>query len=182
MGFAKKKYTKEQREVRALKAQLPLAKPSRRGLENKTAQQLIREADKWWSRYIRLRDSSKLNGEWVAECIDSCGRKMVVMDAEGKWKQGVDCGHFITRGVHSLRFNEFNTNAQNSYCNAWRDKEDMLEGYRKGLADKYGQDTVDELKRLSKLPEAYKRPGKQELLTIIAECKEYVKERQNESV
>lgn len=169
-----KKLTKQQREVRALKAKLPLAKPPvRKKLEQKTAAQLIPEADKWWSKYVRLRDSTFTGTDWVTECIDGCGRTGSVY-SEGKWKKGFDCGHFISRGVLSLRFSEENTHAQSSFCNAWRDKEDMLEGYRNGLALKCGDDTVKELKRLSKLPEAYKRPSKSELLQIIADAKQEV--------
>lgn len=74
----------------------------------------------------------------------------------------------------SLRFDEMNTNAQSSWCNAWRDKQDMIAGYERGLALKYGEDTVTDLKRLSKAPEAYKRPSKQELLDIIADRKTQV--------
>lgn len=170
-----KKLTKEQKIVREMKSRLPLAKaPVRKKLEQKTAAQLIPEADKWWSRYVRLRDSEYTGTDFVAECIDGCGRKMVVLDSAGKWKQGVDCGHFVSRGVMSLRFSEENTHAQSSFCNAWRDKEDMLEGYRNGLALKCGEATVKELKRLSKLPEAYKRPSKSELLRIIADTKQEV--------
>lgn len=175
VGFQKRKLSKEQKEVRSMKAKLPLAKPKKRGLENKTAQQLIPEADKWFSRYVRLRDSEYNGSEWVTECIDQCDRKMVVIDAEGKWKQGVDCGHYITRGVHSLRYREENTNAQSSYCNAWADKQGMIHGYEKGLALKYSEDTVKELKRLSKAPDAYKRLSKPDLLQVIADSKAYIK-------
>lgn len=174
MGFRTKRLTKEQKEIRAMKAKLPLGKPTRRKLQDKTAQQLMEPADNAYSRYIRLRDAEFKNGEWVGVCI-SCPRKLVVINSEGKWVASSQNGHFISRGVYSLRFNEFNTNLQCAHCNAWRDKEDMLEGYRKGLADKYGEDTVTELKELSKAPDAYKRPKKPELLEIIRASKEYVK-------
>jgi len=183
MAFAKKKLTDNQIEVRAMKAGLPLAKPkelvkkkTRRTLEQKTAAQLMEPADNAYSRYIRLRDSELIGDEWIGQCI-SCPRVLVVVDRYGKWIASSQNGHFISRGVYSLRFNEFNTNLQCAHCNAWRDKEDMLEGYRKGLALKYGEDTVTELKQLSKAPDAYKRPKKPELLQIIADCKLWVNER-----
>lgn len=168
-----KKLTKLQREVRAMKAQLPLAKPTR-GLENKTAQQLVPLADAAFSKYVRLRDCEFNGSEWVGDCIDGCGRELVVIDSDGKWKSSANNGHYISRGVHSLRFDEFNTNLQSAWCNAWRDKQDMIEGYEKGLALKYGGDTVLELKRLSKLPDAYRRQKKPELLEIIRSAKAYV--------
>ena len=169
-----KKLTKQQREVRALKAKLPLAKPPvRKKLDQKTAQQLIKPADDAFSRYIRLRDCSFTGTDWVGQCI-SCDRIGVIYTGDGKWVQGWDNGHFITRGVHSLRFSEENCNLQCRHCNIWRDKDDMLQAYKKGLALKCGDDTVVELKRLSKLPEAYKRPSKSELLQIISDAKQEV--------
>ena len=170
-----KKLTKQQREVREMKARLPLAKaPVRKKLGQKTAAQLMPVADKWFSRYIRLRDCEFTGTDWVGECIDGCGRKLVVLDADGKWKPSSNNGHFISRGVYSLRFSEENCSLQAAFCNAWRDKEDMLEGYRTGLALKCGEDTVKELKRLSKLPEAYRRPSKPDLLQVISDAKQEV--------
>lgn len=160
--------------VKARTALVRVAKPKvrkRKTLEQKTAQELIREADAWFSKYIRLRDSEFNGKEWVAPCIDGCGKELVVIDAEGRWKNSANNGHFISRGVFSLRFDEMNTNVQSAHCNAWRDKEDMLEGYRQGLDRKYGAGTAAELKRLSKLPDAYKRPSKAELLQLIHDCK-----------
>lgn len=169
-----KKLTKQQREARAMKARLPLAKaPVRKKLEQKTAAQLIPEADKYYSKYVRLRDSEFNGREWVGECI-SCPRSLIVINSDGRWVASSQNGHFITRGVYSLRFDEYNTNLQCAHCNAWRDKEDMLEGYRTGLALKCGEDTVKELKRLSKLPEAYRRPSKPDLLQVISDAKQEV--------
>lgn len=95
-----KKLTKQQREVKALKAKLPLAKP-KRGDANKTAQQLIPVADAWFSKYVRLRDSEFKGDGWYGECIDGCGRILPVY-VQGKWKSSSNNGHFITRGVMSL--------------------------------------------------------------------------------
>lgn len=179
MSFRKKERVRPQStlKLKQLEESGQLRKPKpkkRRTLEQKTAQQLIPEADKWYSRYIRLRDSSFNGSEWVGPCIDMCGRTMVVRDSDGKWKQGADNGHYVSRGVHSLRFNEFNTNLQSSYCNAWDDKQRMIEGYERGLSIKYGEDTVTELKQLAKAPDAYRRAKKPELLQIIADSKAYV--------
>jgi hypothetical protein len=150
-------------------------KPKKRlKLEQKSAQQLIREADKWFSRYIRLRDSRYVDGAWVGECI-TCDKPSVVKTREGKWIASSQNGHFITRGCYSLRYDELNCNMQEAHCNAWRDKEDMLERYRKALSLKYGEGTYQELKRLSKLPDALKRPTKPELLQIISDAKSYIR-------
>jgi hypothetical protein len=139
-------------------------------MEKKTAQQLIHVADEVFSRYIRLRDSAYDGIKWVGDCI-TCERFLIVINEEGKWVASSQNGHFITRGIMSLRFDELNTNLQCAHCNAWMDKEEMLERYRKGLDLKYGKDTAKELKRLSKLPTAFQRPTKPELLQIIADAK-----------
>lgn len=142
-------------------------------LLKKTASQLVKEADKWFSRYIRLRDSVLVDGRWVCECIDGCKRKGVVYE-DGKWKQGVDAGHFKTRGFHNLRFDEENVNGQSSYCNAWRDKDDMTTEYRKNLDAKYGNGTADKLDKLSKAPDSHKLLTKAEYLEIIRDSKECI--------
>lgn len=148
-------------------------KPKKRlKLEQKTAQQLVREADKWFSRYIRMRDSSYVDGKWVGPCI-TCPKQLVVRDGV-KWTTGAQNGHCLSRGFHIIRYNEFNCNLQCSHCNAWLDKDEMTERYRKALALKYGEDTHRELKTLSKAENAHKMLTKPELLQIIADCKAYI--------
>lgn len=140
-------------------------------MKTKTLPQLIKEADKAFSRYIRLRDS-EYNGEcWVGECI-TCDRKMVIVDYAGHWNAGSNLGHFIGRANKKLRWDEFNCNLQCAHCNAWRDKIDMLEAYRNGIIDKYGKDTLDDLMKQSK--EMHK-PTRDELEQIIHDSKEQVK-------
>lgn len=144
-----------------------------RRLEQKTAQQMWKDVDKLWSRYIRLRDSSYVNGEWWGECI-TCSKRLLVRRKDGSWTKGAENGHYITRGYWSLTFNEFNCNLQCSHCNAWLDKDEMITRYRKALAVKYGDDTRKELKALSLKDGAKKRPPKNELLQIMEDCKEYI--------
>lgn len=156
----------------------PKKRKSPKKLEQKTAQQLVPEADKWFSRYVRLRDSSYTGSDWVGYCI-TCSRPLTVIDSDGKWKATAQNGHFITRGTHTLRFNEFNCNLQCAHCNAWMDKEEMLERYRNALDLKYGSDIKDELKRLSKLPEAFRRASKPELLQLIKDSKTYIEHALN---
>jgi hypothetical protein len=87
--------------------------------------------DNAFSIYIRVRDADS-NG--MCKCISS-----------GKlfhWTQ-CDAGHFINRKHLSLRFNECNVNAQSRSDNRW--DEGNLEGYRRGLIEKYGPDIIDKL-------------------------------------
>lgn len=160
-------------------------KRKRKTLEQKTAQQLVDPADKAFSKYIRLRDCELSGTNWVGTCI-SCPRTETICWYDGtkwRWSLGWDNGHYITRGKYITRFDEYNCNLQCRHCNIWKDKGEMIRGYEKGLALKYGEDTVKELKKLSKAPDAYKRPGKAELLEIISDCKtrvEYILAHNNQ--
>ena len=128
---------------------------------------LTKKADKEFSRYIRLRDSNYDSSKWVGECI-TCERVMVIIDSEGNWRPGANLGHFIGRGCKELRYDEFNTNLQCAHCNAWLDKEEMLQRYRKGIVSKYGDSILKELKLRAKIIRTSKR---EELEQIIADSK-----------
>lgn len=91
---------------------------------------LKKEADKYWSRYIRLRDSE--NG--VCKCI-SCG---VVKP----WKD-MQNGHFVSRASSTLRFDEENCNAQCVGCNMF--KQGNQYAYSINLDMKYGDGTAKKL-------------------------------------
>lgn len=111
---------------------------------------LTDKADKAFSKYIRLRDSEFDGSQWTAICT-TCPRRMVVLKEDGKWGKGIDNGHFISRGLRELRYDEYNCNIQCSHCNNWRDKESMQEAYRKAIRDKYGSDILKELKTRAKI-------------------------------
>lgn len=91
----------------------------------------LKTADKWFSKFIRIRDADE-NG--IIICI-SCGKPV-------HWTKA-DAGHFIKRQFKSLRYNEKNVNGQCRKCN-W-----LLQGndinYAKGLVKKYGEGILDEL-------------------------------------
>lgn len=136
-------------------------------LEQKTAQQLVKEADRWFSYYIRIRDSEKYpDGHWYGTCI-TCPREMVVYTADGKWTKGPQNGHYIGRGNHELRYSELNCNLQCAHCNAWLDKIEMIERYTKAIKLKYGDYTVEELRKAPFRGSS----KKSELLAIIADSK-----------
>lgn len=118
------KKKKEQREWKANKAIL------KNNL--KTLSEYEAEAKKSFQKYIRMRDAK-------LPCI-SCGNQNA-KDWSG--------GHFYAAGTYSgLIFNENNCHKQcNTYCNKYLSG-NLLE-YRKGLINRYGQDYVDDLDRLS---------------------------------
>lgn len=144
----------------------------RRPLDKKTKPELIKEADKWFSRCVRLRDSDiQADGSWAGVCIDGCNKLIGVLSPEGKWCAGSNIGHFVGRGAMITRYDDENCNLQGAYCNAWRDKISMLEGYAKGLDMKYGDGTASKLKKLGKQECKLTR---EELLEIIHDSKAQV--------
>ncbi len=100
---------------------------------SKTRSGALRRADRWFSKYIRLRDASP-GGE--VECI-TCGKK-------SHWRRA-HAGHFVSRRKMSTRFEEHNASAQCPRCNLWG----AGEQYRHGLAidAKFGKGTAQRLNR-----------------------------------
>ncbi len=90
----------------------------------------LRRADDAFSLYIRTRDSQRWQCK-MFRCI-SCGRLLPI--------QQCDCGHYINRSHHSLRFSEMNCNGQCRHCN--RFDEGNIQGYRAGLVQRYGENRV----------------------------------------
>lgn len=153
----------------ALRARTKPTRPSaKRKLESLPS--LIKKADTAFSRYVRLRDSEYIEGEWLGVCI-TCPRRVVVIDRVGHWGLGVDAGHFISRGKKIIRWDELNVNLQCRHCNIWRDKEDMIAAYKKALNIKYGDQTWQRLKREGAKDH---KPTREELRQIISDSKTYI--------
>jgi len=91
----------------------------------------MKTADKYFSIYIRIRDSDE-NG--IVRCC-TCGKSV-------HWKQAHNC-HFIDRRHETLRFSEINCNAGCFKCNCLKDGN--LKEYEKFLKSKHGDSIVDEL-------------------------------------
>lgn len=108
---------------------------------------LRKKADKIVSRAVRIRDADYIDGAWQGQCI-TCERICTVIDANGRWQKSNGWGHFIGRGHYYLRYWPENINLQCSHCNAWRDKDSMLQAYREALEYKYGYGTVLRLKQM----------------------------------
>ena len=103
-------------------------KNKKRKQDLKTNSQLLKEAQREFNKFIRLRDKEK-------PCI-SCGRLDVV-----KW----DAGHYRSVGAAShLRFNEDNCHKQCARpCNS--DLSGNILEYRKGLIERIGLEKVEKL-------------------------------------
>jgi len=103
----------------------------------KTISKLKKELDKWFSLYIRLRDSNEYG---MIQCF-TCG---VVRE----YKDGMQNGHFQSRKHMATRFDEENCQVQCIKCNMYSQGEQ----YKFGLAldKKYGAGKSEELEHLAK--------------------------------
>ena len=104
-----------------------------------------KDAWKWCSRYIRLRDSieyCKQRGISLDSGIVQC----CTCDTVKQWKY-VDAGHFIGRGLgggSGVYFDERNIHAQCKRCNAF--EQGNAQVYELFIFNKYSQDVVEELR------------------------------------
>lgn len=87
-------------------------------------------ADRWFSKFIRLRDKDK-------PCITcgSYGQK--------------DCGHFISRRFEATRYDERNSHGQCLKCNRFEYGNQYEHG--KAIDRLYGEGTADHLHMKSKM-------------------------------
>ena len=115
------------------------------------------KADKYFSLYIRYRDSEKRGGEYQASCI-TCE----------KWlpTKQMHAGHFQSRRYSSTRYDDENVNAQCSGCNTFNQGEQFK--YSKAVDLKYGNGTAD---RLAKAAQKYHKLTIDELEQIVEEAK-----------
>lgn len=120
---------RQQQEKRLKRAEIKSRKEAL-----KTIPQLIKEAQKVFNTYIRLRDSEQ-------PCI-CCGRPLA--DSEGIRGAGYDAGHYRSTGSAShLRFHEDNVHAQRKDCNRYGAGRAV--NYRVGLIARIGKDRVEKL-------------------------------------
>ena len=158
---------------------MPTPKSKKRlKLVEKTAQQLIKVADKEFSRYVRLRDSvydpyGEPSG-WYGKCI-SCNKYGLIAwveDGKVRFTNGWDAGHFISRGNKYLRYHEENVNLQCAFnCNKMRSGN--IEKQKPALDDKYGTGTY---RKLEDLAQEFKTSTlkKRDLLELINDCRKQV--------
>ena len=94
---------------------------------------LIEEADRWFSRRIRLEASDNFG---IGACID-CGAPVPIKDA--------DCGHFYSRRHFATRWENDNCFLQKKRCNMDMGRPEVNEGYRRNLISKIGIERFDRL-------------------------------------
>ena len=97
----------------------------------KPISKLKKELDKWFSLYIRLRDSE--NG--LIQCF-TCGTVK-------NYKSGMQNGHFQSRSHLATRFCKINCQPQCVGCNMFKQGEQYK--FALALDAKYGEGTAEEL-------------------------------------
>lgn len=98
----------------------------------KTIPDLIKEAQREFNHFIRVRDADK-------PCI-CCGKALASEGVGG----GFDCGHYRSVGsAPHLRFDERNAHGQTKHCNRYGAGRAV--DYRIGLIARLGVDVVEQL-------------------------------------
>lgn len=134
----------------------------KRALE--TIPELIKEAQKWFNKFVRLRDEGK-------PCI-CCGRFAVSGALTGgEW----DCGHYRSTGsAPHLRFHESNAHRQLKACNRYGAGRAV--DYRIGLIQRIGVEQVDALESDNRIHKWTRDELREVIATYKAKCKEIEKE------
>ena len=96
---------------------------------------------KWFSKFIRLRDSYELNGELVADCC-TCGKTVSLMTRQG-WSPDLHAGHFISRNNKSTKYDEQNVHSQCITCNTFHAGNQFEHGLF--IDKKYGPGTAEKI-------------------------------------
>lgn len=120
----------EIRKTKPSKAVKPKVVRIKKPVKRVNLSSLDKELDKYYSRFIRLRDS---NGMFAA-CV-TCGREHHITE--------MDNGHYISRARKATKYDERNTNIQCKRCNMFL--KGNIAAYAVYLAEKYGHDVLREL-------------------------------------
>lgn len=130
--------------------------------KKRTLSQLKKEADRVHSIYVRMRDADR---DGIVTCITCPARK--------HWKE-MQCGHFVSRRINLLRYDEENTNGQCVSDNMFKSGEQYA--YSKALDLKYGDGTAEKLWAQRFATHSFTR---EELEEIIADRKTQIKWMEN---
>lgn len=121
--------------------------------------------DRAWqmfARYIKLRDT---NSYGFGKCIDT-GAPIFYYRKDGRWCSSTDAGHYISREIKTIMFNEDNVHAQSIKGNRFNW---TFSNYRENLIIKIGLERVLELeeeKRLYGIGKSYHENNYEEILEI----------------
>lgn len=87
--------------------------------------------------YVKWRDAvDNINGKPISECI-TCGKQVSGVNNQA--------GHYISRRIRRVAFDEHNVHSQCSYCNRFLNGNPVI--YRRKIIELYGQKELDRLER-----------------------------------
>lgn len=160
---AKAKQAQAKADKKAAKQAMQTDKVRRDAL--KTRSDWIKDAQRAFNRFIRLRDAGRA-------CI-CCGTPLHNSGVGG----GADAGHYRSIGsAPHLRFDERNVHAQSKQCNRWGSGRAV--DYRIGLIDRIGRAAVEALEA-DQAPRNYSIDDLREIVrTYRVKCKELEKGQQ----
>lgn len=134
---------------------------------------LKKRAWKWCSKYIRLRDALEychsIGLDPRAYRVEDLPIKCCTCGRVRSFRQ-IDAGHFISRGSggsSGVYFDERNIHAQCKNCNSFHQGRAL--DYLDFMKEKYGQETIDELRRKDKL---IQKKGQMELRAFAQHYKD----------
>lgn len=103
----------------------------------------INVADKWFSRYIRLRDAWESNGVLVNKCATFYKLKVLPC-------KELECGHYMSRRHMSTRYSEMNAMPQCTYENRYKSGNPVA--MARAIDKKFGKGTAERIEILSRQP------------------------------
>jgi len=122
---------------------------------------LVDKLDKIFQLYVRIRDNWK--------CI-TCG--ICIYDDTFS----MHAGHYIDRGNHQVRWDEFNVNAQCKSCNAKEHWTKNKAPYAQAFIEKYGLEEHENLIHRSRSDKKFMRSDLEEMLQLYQSKIEQLKE------
>lgn len=151
---------KEQAETKKRQAERKADREKREKL--KTRSDWMKDAQREFNRYVRLRDAGK-------PCI-CCGLPL----GDGEIGGAYDCGHYRSVGsAPHLRFDERNAHAQRKQCNRYGAGRAV--DYRIGLVQRLGLEAVESLEQDNSIRKFSVEDLKQIRDSYRAKCKELEK-------
>ena len=131
-------------------------------MKSETLSSLKKKADKAHSLATRLRFAFRVGDELYCKCV-TCG--------SAKPLYATHCGHFMSRRYSGTRYDEQNTAPQCTFCNTYNQGQQYK--FSLWLDDFYGDGTA---KALAQKAQQYYKLTKAELLDIIVDRKQQIKE------
>ncbi len=84
--------------------------------------------DKWFSKFIRLRDILRNHDDFVFGICCTCKQPIMIYGIDSGWNPNAHCGHFIGRYFRSTRFDEQNCHLQCHSCNTFAEGKQFEHG------------------------------------------------------